>query len=334
VIPLLVLLAGIGPCKKDNQSVTASADAKLKNSDLPGARTEYDKIVTGNPQSVYAAIGAAYSDVLVGDYQAADAKLAGAEAKANEQQLPEIKMRRAIVALRAGNLDGVKAHGKASGMPAGKLLAAEVHLADLEEDEAVVLLNEAASAGGVVGETANKYLEMVQSEDQILVGLAEATALWSLGDRSQAVEAAEELVKSLPDDQEDKSEQLLVWAGRAVTSGHPDIAESLLDAISFPPEGQAWRVQATRGMVAIAQGNTEEGFKTFENLAEGGAPADGMADALATAASLTQDKADARRLAGGVQSNASAMGLYKAGAVGAARKAAPSGSLADFLESQ
>ena len=334
VIPLLALLVGFGPCKKDDPSITAAADAKLKNADLPAAKVEYGTILSNNPESIYAAIGAAYADLLAGNFEAADQKLAKVEAKANEQQLPEIKMRRAIIALRMGNLDGVKAHGKASGMPAGKLMAAEVHLADLEEDEAIPLLNDAASGGGIVAATAKQYLAMVESEDQNQVGLAEATALWALGDRSQAVEASEELVKGLPDDDGTKATTLLLWAGRAVTSGHPDIAESLLDAVDFPPDGQAWRVQATRGMVAIARGNNEDGLKIFQNLAEAGAPADGLADALATAASLSQDRAVAKQLASGVESNAAAMGLYKAGAIVAARGAAPSGSLGDYLESQ
>ena len=239
-----------------------------------------------------------------------------------------------MVAMRAGNLDSVKKHGKASGLPVGKLLAAEVHLADLEEDEAIILLAEAAQGSGVVAQTAQHYLEMVQSDDQIKVGLAEASALWALGQREAAVEAAEELVKNIPGDDEKKAEQLLLWASRAVTSKRPEIASSLLDEIDFPPEGQAWRVQATRAMVALAQGDDQQGLRIFQALADGGAPADGLADALATAASLAQDKAVAKQLASSVESSASAMGLYKAGATVAARKSAPAGSFSTFLESQ
>lgn len=346
-LPLALLLVGLAGCDQikgllggDDAKVTEAADAKLKQNDLPGAVDEYAKIAAANPDSLNAAQGLAYASLLKGDYAAADKALATAESKVGDgpdkdKQLGEIKVRRAIVALRKGDLDAVKQHGEASKMPVGLVLAAEVHLADAESDQAKALLKQAAADPGVVGKTAKTYVDMLESGDPMQQGLAEATALWSLGQRDVAVEAAEELVKALPEDRADKNELLLVWAGRAVTAGRPAIAEGMLDAMGPPPEGQAWRVQATRGMIRIANGENEEGIAIFAALAEGGAPADGLSDALATAAALAKDQETAAKLAGSVESVAAARGLYQAGAVGAAKQVAPAGSgFTKFLETK
>ena len=181
-----------------------------------------------------------------------------------------------------------------------------------------------------MGQTASTYLEML--DDQILGGLAETTALWALGDRNGAVESAEELVKALPDDNDSKAEQTLLWAGRAATSGQPSVANSLLDDLSFPPSGQAWRVQATRAIIAAAEGDGEEAIRIFEVLAEGGAPADGLADARATACALVNDKSIARRLVEDLESSAAARCLSEAGAVKLAPTQAPAGPLKTYLE--
>ena len=71
-----------------------------------------------------------------------------------------------------------------------------------------------------------------------------------------------------------------MWAGRAVTSGKPGEASAMLDAMEAPPSGQAWRVQAVRAMIAIADGDPATGVKLFTVLASAGAPADGLSDAL------------------------------------------------------
>jgi hypothetical protein len=88
-------------------------------------------------------------------------------------------------------------------------------------------------------------------------------------------------------------------------------------------------------MVQIASGKNDEGIKTFSGLSAAGAPADGLADALATAAALAKDKETAKMLAGSVESVAAARGLYQAGAVGVAKSAAPPDSdFAKFLETK
>jgi hypothetical protein len=318
---------------KPGPEVVEGAHAALKSGDLPAASEEFGRLAADHPDVLAVAVGQAYMELLGGDPKAADATLAAVEATAGDE-LGKVKLRRALVALASGDLDGVKAHGKSSGLPEGKLLAAEVHLVDLESDEAMQILREVSSASGAVGATAGNYLAMLDSGDQIQAGLAEATALWALGERESACEAAEELVKALDDDAGDKNAQLLLWAGRSVTAQLPGVATSLLDDIDFPPEGQAWRVQATRAMVAVAEGDVEEGGRIFSALQEAGAPADGLADAMATACALTDDRAAAKQLAGQVESAAAARCLLHAGAGRAAMDQAPSGAMKTFLENR
>jgi tetratricopeptide (TPR) repeat protein len=322
----------------DTPEITKDADDLLAKGDLPGASAKYAEIAGAHPDAAYARQGEAYALLLEGKYDEADKALQAAEASATATADPkimgEIKLRRAIVALRKQDLDSVKQHGAASNLPAGQVLAGEVHLADAEPDEALKLFKAASGAGGIVGETAQGYISMLESQDPVTQGLAEATALWALGQRETAVESAEELVKSLPEEREDKSALLLLWAGRAVTAGRPASATGMLDAMSFPPEGQAWRVQATKAMVAIAEGNNEEGLALFAALESGGAPADGLADAKATAAALAKDKDTAKALVASLESAAVARGLWEAGAPQAAKDAAPSGSLKSWLEAQ
>ena len=50
-----------------------------------------------------------------------------------------------------------------------------------------------------------------------------------------------------------------VRAGRAAAMGLPEIAIGLLDEIIAPPPGQAWRIEATRAIALLVQGNEEEG---------------------------------------------------------------------------
>lgn len=321
------LIGGPGP------EVVEPAQAKLREGDLPGAAAEYANLASQHPTSVHVGVGRAYMQLLAGDAAGADATLAAIEEGAGEQ-LGEIKLRRALVALQAGNLDSVKIHGKASGLPEGKLLAAEVHLVDLEGADAADLLREVAGAGGVVGETASVYLAMVDSGNQIKTGLAEASALWALGDRETACKSAEELVKALPDEDADKSEQLLLWAGRAATSNKPQVASRLLEEIAFPPDGQVWRVQATKALVLFAKGEVGQGMKLLDALEQGGAPADGLADVRATACGLVKDKDQAKQIVGELESSAVARCLLEAGAGQVAKARAPEGPLKTYLENK
>ena len=332
----LVLAIALSGCDMilggaDGEELIQPAQAKLTAGDLPGAFNEYDALGKSNGDSVHVAVGRAYSQMLAGDYPSADATLSAAEANAGEY-VGEIKLRRALLALRANNVDQAGAHGAASGLPTGKLMAAEVHLVNLESDEATRLFKELSSAGGEVGSTAQSYISLLESGDVVQIALAEAYALWSLGDREAACNAASELLTSLETD--DRDEKLLLWAGRAVTSGLPGDASSMLDSMEAPPPGQVWRVQAVKAMIAIADGEPQRGVQIFTALASMSPPADGLSDALATAAALTDDREIAKQLAGSVESAAGARGLYEAGAVRAAMNQAPSGPFKTFLENR
>lgn len=338
VLPLLVLFGFGAMClgAGDSPEITKDADDKLSAGDFPGAASAYADIATKNPDSSFAQQGLAYSKLLEGDYDAADKALAIAEGKVTDKpdEVAKIKLRRAIVALRKGDLDNVKLFGKASGLPAGAVLAGEVFLSESENDEAISLFKKAAADGdGAVKETAETYLKMLESDDGPTQGLAEATAAWALGLRQNAVEVAEELVKELPEDQADKGELILLWAGRAVTSGRAQTAANLLDALAAPPEGQAWRMQAIRAMIMVADGDVDGAANTLDALELAGAPADGLADARATAAALAKDGEAAKRLAGSVSTVAVARGLFEAGATDEAKSRA-SGNFGKFVEAK
>lgn len=344
--PLAVGLSTLSACDMIQEliggggaEVAAEAQAKLEEGDLPGAAADYGALAEEHADNVHVAIGQAYMLLLQGKADEADQVLAAAQEAAGEQA-GEIRLRRALVALQASppDLDAVKTHGTESGLPEGKLLAAEVHLVDLEPDEATALLREVVAGGGVVGETATQYLSMLDSDDQYQAGLAEMTALWALGDREAACKGAEELVKQLRTEDDAKNSALLLWAGRAVSSGLPGVAQSLLDDIDFPPEGQNWRYQATLAMVHIAGGDVEQGANVFRALQaqteDGSVPLDGLNDALATACGLVEDKDVAKKLVEGVESAAAARCLLEAGAVRKAVGQAPDGPLKTFLENQ
>lgn len=316
----------------DDADLVEPAEALLEEGDLPGAAAEYRKVAAANPDSVAAAVGLAYVQLLQGDTAGADATLAAIEPKAGEDQ-GEIRLRRALVALEAENLDQVKTLGAASGLPEGKLLAAEVHLVDLESDQALALLREVKDAGGVVGETAATYLSLVETGDQYKSALAEASALWALGDRDEACDAVDDSLKGLAEDDPAKPALLLLWAGRAISAGRPAVAKSLLED-TMPPEGQQWRYQATLAMIRIAEGEHDAGLAMFEGLKNSpDVPKDGLADALATACAVAKDPAVAAKLVAGMESPAAARCLDLVGAPGAAAQAPP-GSLKQFLESR
>ncbi len=314
------------------ETAAAEAEGLLKQGDLPGAADAYGAALTEHATSVDVATGAAYTLLLQGNTSGADQALAAAEAEAGEQ-LGEVKLRRALVALEAGELEDVKLHGEASGMPMGHLLAAEVALADGEREEAQALLAKAKAGGGKVGGTAQTYLELLNSEEPTVSGLSEAQALWALGERKIAVRSVEELVKGLPDDRDDRDEQVLLWAGRAASVDETDVARSILDALIFPPEGQAWRKVATQGIIACAEGDATSCQSSFKAL-EGNAPEDGLADAVATAAFLIadEDPEAAKALAGRYVSNAAARSLLEAGDSAAARESVPGGVLGEYLK--
>lgn len=316
----------------DDGAALLAADAKLSSGDVAGAVLDYEAILAADPESVEAAVGVSYGAYVSGDLERADAVLASVEVAAGEG-VGEIKMRRALVAMAAGDTDALREHALASGMPSGNVLVAEVALADGEREEAHALLTEAKGAGGSVGAAASGYLELLDDDDPSVQGLAENYALWSLGARSVAVKSVEEVVKSVPDDSERKAEELLLWAGRAAGEGETLVASSLLEAISFPPPGQAWRVPATRAIIDCADGEHDSCIAAFDEL-DGKAPVDGLLHARATAAMLVDDADVVSELLPEHPSAASALAAAMAGNDSMARSLAPSGLLAEHLSAR
>ena len=319
-------LIGGGP-----EAALAEAEASLIGGDLPSASDSYAAAAQTSPDNIDAATGAAYAALLRGDTAAADAALAAAEPTAGER-LPEIKLRRALVAMESGDLEKVREFGEASGTPEGLLFAAEVALADGEREEAAALLGQVS--GGTAGTVAKEYLDLINDDDPLVAGLSEAQALWALGEQKVAVRSVEALVKALPDSRDDRDEMLLIWASRAAALGETDIARSLLDSVIFPPKGQAWRKAATLAIISCAEGDSETCLSLFDKL-DGNAPSDGLADARATAAVLIagDNPEVARELAGRYTSNAAARALLETGDRAGAASAAPDGPLRTYLGS-
>lgn len=323
----LLLLLSLGGCQIVQQvlnnpaKAVEEADAMLKAGDLAGAAAAYEGAAQKAPTHVDAASGAAYMKVLAGDFAGADALLAAAEPAAAERA-GELKLRRAFVAIETGDLDKVKEFAAASGLPAGQLLAAEVELADGNRDAAKALLESAKADAGPVGTTAGTYLELMADANPLVAGLAEAQALWALGKRRIAVRSVEDLVKAYAETREDGADQLLLWAGRAAAVGETAIATSLLDAITVPPPGQGWRVQATRAIATCVDGNGPECVTQFQAVRLG-APSDGYTDAAATAALgiAEKDPETARTLLDGLSGDAVARAYVSMGDKAAAAAA-------------
>ena len=297
-------------------------DALLKAGDVTGASSKYEEALTKDATNIDVAIGAAYTRMLAGQYDKADAALAGAEVTAADK-LPEIKLRRAIIAMQDGDLDKVKEHATASGLPAAKLLLAEAELADGNRDVAKGLLEGISGDAGSVGATAKQYLALMADANPLVQGLSETQALWALGQHKVAVRSVEELVKAYAETHDDGGAQVLMWAGRAASIGEADIAWNLIEAVGVPPEGQAWRVEATRGIAWCAQAEAQKCLETFE-IVKKIAPADGYVDARVTAAAVIapRDPATARQLLDGMTGDGAARVLAsmgdKAGAAAAA----------------
>ncbi|MFT7519485.1 MAG: anti-sigma factor RsiW [Kiritimatiellia bacterium] len=324
--PLLDNLGG----PSAEQVAAAEAKSTLASGDLPRAAQSYmDLVETTNTTdiSVDIALGAAYAHLLRGEYEQADRQLEGAILSTSvKEEVAQLTLRRAVVALRMNKLDDVRRYGESSGLPQGLVFAAEVYLADADVDNALPLLKRAAkSRDERVRVTAATYLEYIEDSDSVRPQLAEATALWALGQRQEAVETADDLLTYMNPDHNERNVLLLVWAGRAVTNQLPDVAERLLEEIDYPPEGQAWRVAATKAQIDIARGDLEQGAHMFNMLAMGGAPTDGLADAIATAVFISEDEAFARELAGGIEHPAIALRLHDPTLVSA-------GPLRDYLE--
>jgi len=314
VVTVVALLACSGmlggdPLPED----LAAAQQQLSDGMLPEATAAYRELHEDHPGSPEAAIGYAYTLALQERYAEADAALASVASS------PDVLLRRALLARRQGLYDAVRELGLASDTPAGRVLAAEVMIIDLDLTAAIETLS-AVGGDGPEASTAAGYLELLQHSDPVYRSLASPIALWSLGERKDACEGADRFLAKLPPG-DDRNRRLLLWAGRAATSGMPRVARSMLDELGGAPDAQGWRERATRALVAMAEGDSDQALAILEGLrqARSGVPDDGLEDALVTACSLTRDPAVAQRLVRGVNTPAAARCLRDAGAVEAAR---------------
>lgn len=331
MLKMLMVTMALQGCGGDGgKEASDAAKTQMRGGDIPGAAAAFEKAAKDNPESVDAASGAALSAMMRGDWAAADAHLERVQASAGERQ-PEVLMRRALVAQKAKDWDSMRQFGEASGLAPGLLLAGEAALADGDRDDATAYFERVSGGGAEV--TARGYLSRLSSDDPIVAGLSEAQALWALGMRKVAVTSVADLLVRYPESEGDKTDQLLLWAGRAASVRETDTATTLLRAAK-PQGDQVWRKTATEGIVSCASGDAQRCIRTLDGL-EGDAPADGLADARVTAAMLigSSDAQAAKTLAGDYVSEGAGRALWNAGAKRMARNSTPPGALLNFFES-
>jgi Tfp pilus assembly protein PilF len=333
VLVLLVLLSGCsvfeGLFSDGGEAAVKAADAALQAGDLPEAAEKFESALAGNPENVDAATGVAALALMRGDTDRADAVLDAIQPLSGDRE-SEILMRRAMVAQRAGDFERVWQFGKASGQPAGLLLAGEAMLAEGERIQARTLLG---AVSGTLQATAQAYIDLIDSDDPIVAGFSEAQALWSLGARDVAVRSVGDLLPRFPESRPDRDQMLLKWASRAASVGESTIGMDLLDAMKGLPEGQRWRKRVTRAIIHCSAGRSAKCVKILDSL-DGKIRADALADARVTAAMVIakKDPATAKALAGRYRSNAAARALYAAGFKDDAAAAALDGAYLKYLQ--
>jgi len=308
------------------------ARTQMKSGDIPAAAAAMEAAAQENPESLDAATGAAMAALLRGDADAADAHMARVQDAAGERK-PEVLVRRAMIAQQAKDFDKMRQYGEASGLAPGLLLAGEAALVDGEREDAQALFERVL--GGNAEQTAQGYLRLLSNDDPIVAGLSEAQALWALGLRKVAVKSVDELLVLYPDSQGDRNEQLLVWSSRSAVVRQTATSRKLLSAMGVVNPDEKWRKGATLAIAACADGNGAECIRLFDGI-EADAPADGLADAKVTAATLigSGDPKTAKELVGEYMSEGAGRALWKAGAKNMAKSSTPSGPLLSFMESE
>ncbi len=337
-----LLLAGVLACGGGKESPDAagpqvdllSAVRALREGDLDAAMAGFNAGAVADPTSYDAAVGASYGALLKGDLVRADALLAKAQPHAGART-PDILLRRAMLALRGGNMRVARAHAEASGLEAGQVLAAEAAMVEGDSGGAITLLTGLSQESGPHGDLARSYLALLQSEDPIESGLAECYALWAVGQRTSAVQAAEGLLLALPEEGADRDAVLMLWAARAASEGVGEAALGLLDSVKSAPAGQGWRILATRAVARCANGDVA-GCKDGLAELEGNAPADGLLYARVTAALQLgpEHKGEAVSLIGEKVSHATARAALRLGELDLAKRLAPEGLLQRTLFSR
>ncbi len=308
-----------------------SAESALRQGDLAAADASFQEALTTSPGNVDAAVGASYLAMLSGDLSAADALLAAAEASAGDR-VGELEVRRALLAVEAGDMGAVRTHGEASALPQGQLLAAEAAMAGADVDGALALLEQAAAGSGGAADTAKHYLELLNHDDFGRAAVAELYALWAMGSREAAARSAPGVVADLDDAAEDKGAELLFWAGRAASVGEAEAAAHLLAAIDGKPPGQAWRVNATQTLVECADGNVQacaSGLETVDLVATDSAAL--HTRATAAVALGRSDAEGGKALLTDHPGESTARAALELGDLELARKLAPAGLFSDHL---
>lgn len=335
----LSLGGGCGFLGSSGDDVAEDAYALLDAGELPAAATQFESLRAQHPDSIPVGVGHAYFQLLAGDTSGAETTLASLEEGATEEEKSQLRLRRVMVAMEAhrngdDSFASIGLHAKASNEPAAKLIAAEWTYLDWDEDEAEAMFRDLAEEPGPVGETAERYLAWMASESDLAKGLAYVHALWAIGDIEAAlVNASDNLLSDEPLPVDNADELMLVWAGRAATHGSHELALGLLDQMD--PSVSPWRVNATRAIIAMGTGDVAGAKGILNMLGEmPDVPADGLADARATACMLAPDKVVAKEMVEGLESAAVARCLMKAGAPQAAKQAAPQGILKSYLENR
>jgi hypothetical protein len=337
---LAFALGGCGFFGQTGESFADEAYRALDAGDLPGAASQFEALYAAHPTSLPVGIGHAYFQLITGDITGADQTLAGLEAEASDEDRAKLRLRRAMVAIDGvlmgeDTFEAIQLHAHASGLTVAKLIEAEWLLVDWQPDEAEAMFRELADEPGIVGETAETYLGWLMLDDEIGEGVANMYAQWALGDIQPALDNVKEaLLTDEPLPFENTDEMLLVWAGRAASQRYDELALGLLDQMDGPA-GQPWRMHSTRAIVAVTTGDIEGATGLLDMLgAMPDVPADGLADARATACMLAPDKVVAKKLVEGLESAAAARCLMLAGAPQAAKQAAPQGILKSYLENR
>lgn len=317
---------GLFDAAPDPQAL-AAARQLVDEGRLPEARSSYEALAAEHPNAADVAVGQAYLSLLAGRLQEADEALARVDFGSGE-----VTLRRALIAQRQDELDKARDFGLASGLPTGQLLAAEVDIIDLELEQAIQTLQGVAAGEGTEATTARAYLGLLQHDDPLYQSLANPIALWALGKRQDACEGAERFLSTMPATPE-RDEDLLLWAGRAVTSGMPRLARSMLDQVVDLPNAQRWRLHATRAMIDVAEGQPKQALATFAQLGrDPDVPVDGLEDARVTACFLALDEATATALLGDLNTPGAAHCLLQAGRPDAARIRSTGPALGHLLE--
>ncbi|MEC8277932.1 MAG: tetratricopeptide repeat protein [Myxococcota bacterium] len=265
---------------------TTAAENQLSSGQFPNAASEYNKLLELDPTNSDAATGAAYLAMLRGDYEQADAYLEAVQ-KASEAPQPEILMRRSLIAQQSQELDKAKNFALESGLDSGKLLASEIMIVDGGLESAVDTLKTIKGSG--FKSLADDYLELLESDDDWLVALAEIQAQWAAGERTFAVEDAPSVLQKVSFERYARIDEIrLTWATRALSLKKTQEATSIIELpFESLEESQKWRVSGIKFMISCVTGD-EQCITKFDALEEI-APPQGYADMRITTAYLLKD---------------------------------------------